>query len=189
MKIAFLALAVALSVSCTAFSQDLSSQVATGINSIRSSRGLVQLKRERRLDSAASSQADWMGSVGRMEHLREPARSLDEYKVCNYHPANRIVNSGYYAFDELFKIDYNPDGSGAEVHPKNIANTHVGEIIAAGRGGGPDVRRPDIILDGWMRSPGHREAILTPRFRDFGVGVASRGGDVYWCVVFAVRDR
>jgi len=188
MKIAFLALAIALSVSCSAFSQDLSSTVATGINSIRSSRGLVQLKRERRLDSAASSHADWMASVGRMEHLREPPRSLDEYKVCNYHPANRIVNSGYYAFDELFRIDYNPDGSGAEVHPVPIANTHVNEIIAVGRGGGPDVRRPDIILDGWMKSPGHRDTILTPRFRDFGVGVASTGGDVYWCVVFAVRE-
>lgn len=169
--------------------QDLPGAVASGINSIRRSQGLSQLKREQRLEGAARSQADWMLAVGRMDHMREPARSLDEYKICNYHPANRVVNSGYYTFDELFKIDYNPDGSGAQVHPRSIANTHVGEIVAAGRGGGPEVRRPDIILNGWMNSPGHRQAILTPHFRDFGVGVASNGRDVYWCVVFAVKER
>lgn len=168
--------------------QDLSGAVASGINSIRRSHGLGQLRREPRLETAAVSQAEWMSSVGRMDHMREPARSLEEYKICNYHPANRVVNSGYYSFDELFRIDYNPDGSGAHVHPRPIANSHVGEIVAAGRGGGPDVRRPDIILNGWMNSPGHRQAILTPHFRDFGVGVAARGGDVYWCVVFATKE-
>jgi hypothetical protein len=121
-----------------------------------------------------------------MDHLREPAGSLEEYRVCNHHPANRVVNSGYFAFDELFSVGYNERG--VEVHPKDKANTHVGEIIASGIGGGPDVRRPDIILDGWMRSPGHRRAILTPQFRDFGVGVSAVGGDVYWCVVFALRQ-
>ena len=163
------------------------SQVCFGINAIRSSMGLNRLNREPRLDSAAKSQSDWMASVGRMEHLREFPKSLEEYRICNHHPANRVVNSGYFAFDELFVINYN--GGGAEVHPRPAANTHVGEIIAAGRGGGPDVRRPDIILNGWMNSPGHRQAILTPHFNDFGVGVSARGGDVYWCVVFASRLR
>lgn len=188
MRIAFLASALSFFCSLSP-AQDLSGMVASGINSIRHSHGLTQLRRETRLESAARSQADWMSSVGRMDHLRDPARSLDEYKVCNYHPANRVVNSGYYSFDELFKIDYNPDGSGAQVHPKPIANTHVGEIVAAGRGGGPDVRRPDIILNGWMNSPGHRQVILTPHFREFGIGVAARGGDVYWCVVFATKEQ
>lgn len=168
-----------------ATAQGLSGEVAAGINSIRASRGLARLSRDRRLDSAATSQADWMSSSGRMDHLREPPRSLEEYRTCNHHPANRVVNSGYFSFDELFRIDYG--NGGAVVHPTR-ANTHVGEIVAAGRGGGPEVRRPDIILNGWMNSPGHRDAILNPRFREFGVGVSGRGGDVYWCVVFASRE-
>jgi len=113
---------------------------------------------------------------------------------------NRFVRTeGWQAEEEAGRYLYRgvfgtqkpggPLANAFDLRLKNIANTHVGEIIAAGRGGGPDVRRPDIILEGWMRSPGHMEAILTPRFRDFCVGVASRGGDVYWCVVFAVRDR
>lgn len=181
--------ALFLSLAClSSHAQDLSSAVASGINSIRRSNGLGQLRREPRLESAAKSQSDWMLSVGRMDHMRDPARSLDEYRVCNYHPANRVVNSGYYSFDELFRVDYNPDGSGAQVHPRPVANTHVGEIVAAGWGGGPQVRRPDIILNGWMNSPGHRQAILTPHFRDFGVGVSSNGRDVYWCVVFGAKE-
>lgn len=160
--------------------------MAEGINSIRSSHGLPKLRREPRLESAAASQANWMASVGRMDHLREPPRSLEEYKTCNHHPANRVINSGYFSFDDLFRIDYN--GGGAVVHPTR-ANTHVGEIVAAGRGGGPSVRRPDIILAGWMNSPGHRDAILNPKFKEFGSAVAARGGDVYWCVVFGVREK
>lgn len=178
------ALFVWLLLSSCVFAQGLSQAISSGLNGIRSSSGLPLLKRDVLLDSAAQSQADWMVAVGRMEHLREPARSLDEFRKCNHHPANRVVNSGYFSFDELFRIDYNLDGSGAQVHPTK-ANTHVGEIIAVGRGGGPDVRRPDIILNGWMNSEGHRHTILTPSFRDFGVGVASNGPDVYWCVVFA----
>lgn len=185
----FFALVACLVLNGAASAQDLSGSVAAGINSIRRSNGLVSLAREPRLELAAKSQAEWMASVGRMDHLRESPRSLDEYKICNHHPANRVINSGYFTFDELFRVDYNPDGSGASVHPKPAANINVGEIIAAGRGGGPEVRRPDIILNGWMNSPGHRQAILTPHFREFGVGVASRGGDVYWCVVFASRKK
>lgn len=168
--------------------QDLSDSVCSGINRIRSSMGLGTLKRNAMLDSAAKSQSDWMASVGRMDHLREPPRNLDEFRVCSHHPSNRVVNSGYFSFDQLFSVNYNADGSGAAVHPKPIANTHVGEIVAAGRGFGPEVRRPDIILEGWMNSQGHRQAILTPHFVDFGAGVSSAPGQVYWCVVFAARE-
>lgn len=167
-------------------SQDLEGSVASGINSIRGSAGLVRLERNRMLEQAAKSQAEWMCAVGRMDHMREPPGSLEEYKVCNHHPANRVVNSGYYSFDDLFRIDYNQGG--AVVHPTR-ANTHVGEIVAAGRGGGPDVRRPDIILRGWMNSPGHKAAILNADFKEFGVGVAARDGDVYWCVVFGAGQK
>lgn len=169
-----------------ATAQDLSRAVDVGINSIRAAHGLRPLARERRLDSAAESQARWMCSVGRMDHMREPPRSFDEFKTCDHHPANRVVNSGYFTFDELFSLRYND--TGVEVIPKDAANSNVSEIIAAGFGGGPQVRRPDIILDGWMRSPGHRKAILTPHFNEFGVAVSSSNGvDVYWCVVFAAR--
>jgi len=164
---------------------DLNSEVAEGINMIRASQGLGRLQINQKLNGAARSQSDWMSSVRKMEHLREPARSFEEYKSCNYHPANRVVNSGYFSFDELFRPRYN--NGGVVVDPLPAANECVGEIIAKGAGGGPDIYRPDIILRGWMNSPGHRRCILTPSFKEFGVGVSCVSGEVYWCVVFANR--
>lgn len=161
--------------------------VSRGINSARSSFGLAPVSRDAKLDLAARSQAEWMLRNSKMDHLREPPKSLDEYMVCEYHPANRVVKSGYFSFDDLFAISYN--AYGAEVKPKPEANSCVGEIIAAGRGEDSDLRRPNLILEGWMKSPGHRQAILTPHFVEFGVGVSLAPGQVYWCVVFASREK
>lgn len=41
------------------------------------------------------------------------------------------------------------------------------------------------LVDGWMRSPGHRENILNPAYTETGVGVArSRDGVLFYCQVF-----
>jgi len=40
----------------------------------------------------------------------------------------------------------------------------IGENIAAGQ------RTPETVVNGWMHSPGHRKNILTPSFREIGVG-------------------
>ena len=46
----------------------------------------------------------------------------------------------------------------------------VGEDIAWGQG---LLGSPQAIVDAWMHSAPHRQVILTPKFRDCGVGVAS----------------
>jgi uncharacterized protein YkwD len=48
----------------------------------------------------------------------------------------------------------------------------VGENIAWGAGGRGTPRK---IVKAWMNSPGHRQNMLSPRFRDIGIGVAARG--------------
>ena len=163
---------------------DLYSDVAKAINSIRRDHGLVVLGNNSMLASAAQSQSDWMAKVGRMDHMREPAKSFEEYKVCNYHPVNRVVNSGYYKFDDLFETSR--DSNGFSVRPRPEVEL-VDEIVAWGRAG-KAAYRTDIIVSGWMRSPGHRKAILNPVFREMGVGITSPvHGEVYWCVVFGRR--
>ena len=107
--------------------------------------------------------------------------------VCNYHPANRIINSGYFDFHDLFLVEHNSGGS--VVRPRLVANENISEIIAAGWGDEREIRRSETILNGWMNSPGHRKAILTPHFKDFGVGISMKKGETYWCVVFATRER
>ncbi len=47
----------------------------------------------------------------------------------------------------------------------------IGENLAWGSG---TRSTPRNIVDAWMHSPGHRRNILTGRFREIGIGVASR---------------
>ena len=46
----------------------------------------------------------------------------------------------------------------------------VGENLAWGTG---TLATPRSITQAWMNSPGHRQNILNPRFREFGIGVAT----------------
>jgi uncharacterized protein YkwD len=167
-----------------ASADDLYSEVHRRINAIRKSNGLVVLKNNEQLRQAAQSQSDWMARVDRMDHLRPRPSSFEEFKVCNHHPVNRVVNSGYYSFDDLFDTVYSQGG--VVFNPKPAAD-NVDEIIAMGKTpGSNDAYRPDIIVTGWMNSPGHRSVILTPKYREMGIGISSiRQGEVYWCVVFA----
>ncbi len=164
---------------------DLEALVFRSINSVRSSHGLSALSENPLLASAARSQSLWMASVGRMEHMRPPARSFDEFLSCEYHPSNRVVKSGYFRFEELFRIERNP--TGATVFPLPAANEKVGEIIARGAGG-PGAYDYRTVVRGWMNSPGHRREILKAPYREMGVSVVSpRNGETYWCVVFAFK--
>jgi uncharacterized protein YkwD len=46
----------------------------------------------------------------------------------------------------------------------------VGETLAWGTG---RLATPDSIVRGWLNSPPHRELMLSPRFADFGLGIAA----------------
>src|SRR5262249_53773509 len=41
-----------------------------------------------------------------------------------------------------------------------------------------------MIFKGWMDSPGHREHILSPKFDEIGIGIASDKGKRYYTQVF-----
>lgn len=161
--------------------------VAQRLNAQRLQSGLKALKYNKTLEKAAQSHADWMARNQRMEHLEEAPRSLDEQRSCNEHPANRVINAGYFRWDELFRVE--TQANSAVVHPKPAANEQVGEIIAKGANAGHPATQPGTIVPGWMNSPGHRQTILTPSFREFGIGTACIGNDTYWCVVFGTPGK
>ena len=157
--------------------------VANRINGERAKKGLSRLKYNETLAKAAQSQAEWMARAQKMEHLRPAPKSLEEHKTCNEHPANRIINAGYFTWDDLFVVETRPNGY--VVNPRPDTDSRVGEIIAKGANAGHPATQPPQIVPGWMNSPGHRKTILTPQFEEFGVGCACIGNDTYWCVVFA----
>jgi uncharacterized protein YkwD len=60
--------------------------------------------------------------------------------------------------------------------------TAIGENIAAG------YQTPEAVVAGWMQSPGHRANILSPNYREIGVGLAGGGKfGAYWTQEFGTR--
>ena len=53
-----------------------------------------------------------------------------------------------------------------------------GENIAFGQ------KTPQEVVTTWMRSPGHRRNILSPRFKKIGIGIAQKSGRNYWTELF-----
>jgi len=59
----------------------------------------------------------------------------------------------------------------------------IGENIAAGQ------QTPENVVASWMTSPGHRDNILDPDFKEIGVGVELGSGafGIYWVQEFGAR--
>ncbi|MFM7292353.1 MAG: CAP domain-containing protein [Planctomycetia bacterium] len=161
--------------------------VAQRLNAQRAQHRLKALNYNKTLEKAAQAHAEWMARNQRMEHLQDAPRSLDEHRTCNQHPANRAINAGYFRWDDLFTVEPRPDG--AVVHAKPAANQLVSEVIAKAANAGHPATHTATIVTGWMNSPGHRQAILTPSFREFGIGTACIGNDTYWCVVLGAPAK
>lgn len=70
--------------------------------------------------------------------------------------------------------------------PANLATRQWGENIWTGRGYDPRQVRylPQKIMDGWMKSPGHRANILTPGYTHLGVGVMAKNQEIKATQVF-----
>ena len=70
----------------------------------------------------------------------------------------------------------------------------VGENLAAGSG---TLATPRAIVEAWMQSPGHRANLLSPCFRDIGIGIAAgmaaqqadAGSGVTYVTDFGRRSR
>jgi len=84
-------------------------------------------------------------------HSRSMVRSgsLSHYGPRGSTPMTRIARTGYLARAGSFRL---------------------AENIGAGKG--RSYGSPRAIVQGWMRSPGHRGNILDAGLRDFGVGIA-----------------
>jgi uncharacterized protein YkwD len=76
----------------------------------------------------------------------------------------------------------NPDGldPGDRLDNAGYAASTWGETLGAG------YTTPEIMLNGWLNSSGHRAILLSPNFTEIGLGYVT-GGDYghYWTAVFA----
>lgn len=86
--------------------------------------------------------------------------------------------------DRGFFAHRSPDGLKPEhrVRAAGLRYRLVAENIQRNRGWDDPV---EVAVDSWMKSRGHRKAILTPDFRETGVGVAAEeDGTIYFTQLF-----
>jgi uncharacterized protein YkwD len=79
--------------------------------------------------------------------------------------AEDMLARGYFAHES-------PGGGTVRERAKEAGYDwrEIGENIAEGQ------RSVDEVMDGWMKSPGHRRNLLDPSFADIGIGVATGKG-------------
>ena len=155
-------------------------------NAVRREHRLKPFRYNALLAQAAQSHAEWMATERKMLHLQPQAKNLEDFRTCSHHPSNRVIRTGYLDWDDVFRLAVE-DGQQVVV-PLADANSLVGENIAEAKDAGHPAQQTRLMIEGWMKSPGHRHAILTPGFREIGIGTACTNEpdyDTYWCVVFA----
>jgi len=122
------------------------------------------LNRERRAHGLGKLRLNRRLSAAAKRHTRDMVRRryFDHVSRGGRDVVDRLRNSGYIS---------------------RAASWVVGENLAWGSG---SRGTPRAIVRSWMHSPGHRRNILTPRFREIGIGIAfatptrsSSGGGTY----------
>jgi uncharacterized protein YkwD len=95
-----------------------------------------------------------------------------------------MLNRNYFSHTD-------PDGRTLKERlPADLATRQWGENIWTGRGYDPRqvLYLAQKIMDGWMKSPGHRANILTPGYSHIGVGVMAKNQEIKATQVFIGLD-
>jgi uncharacterized protein YkwD len=123
----------------------LRTQIITLVNIQRLKAGLKPLTYNTLLETSAQTYADLMLNEGFFGHVSPEGQTLQD----------RIAATGYY------KLSFSPDCN-------CIKGFTLGENLGRGQ------KTPDEVMEDWMNSPAHREAILNPDYTDMGVSAG------YW---------
>lgn len=125
----------------------LRNEVVRLVNIERQNIGLQPLQKNDMLEAAAQGHAEDMLSKGYFSHY---SRTGDSYA------------------DRMQKEDY--DLLHAAACRNCTTRVFYGENIAKGH------RSPAEVMEGWMNSPPHKKNILSPKYKEIGIGIAG----VYW---------
>jgi uncharacterized protein YkwD len=189
LRVLLIASSVGIAITTPSFAQEAPfvRDVFARINAERVQHGLKPCTYNGKLEKAAQFHAEWMARNEKMEHLEadEEPTSVEHHKTCTFHHINRAIKAGYRSWDDFFFVENRPDGQIVQTRPD--ANEQVSEIIAAGWNAGHPMSHTKVVVDGWMRSPGHRKEVLTGFYEEMGIGVSctpENEYDTFWCVVF-----
>jgi uncharacterized protein YkwD len=95
--------------------------------------------------------------------------------------STNMMERGFFAHDDPVR-----GGLPARLHAAGIPWIRCGENIFREQGLDDP---PDAAVDGWMKSPAHRESLLDPLFTQTGVGIAISPDTEYFITQIFIRPR
>lgn len=154
----------------------------------------------RAVSEAAGAQVDWDGETQTVyitaeeSNFEEWAKQVltltnNERRKNNLMPLqwnNELADLAKQHCEDMIRRDFfahdNPDGETPFDRMKKAGLDYAvaGENIAAGQ------YSPEVVVNSWMNSEGHRKNILNPGFKNLGVSVVKGGKyGIYWAQEFA----
>ncbi|HSD78940.1 MAG TPA: CAP domain-containing protein [Solirubrobacteraceae bacterium] len=156
--------------------------VAVAASAGSQARTIARLRPAVAVAASASSQARTIARLIDRIRVRHGLRALHTNRrlgrAARRHSAD-MRRRGYFAHDGP---DGTPGGRVAAAGYRPAAL--IGETLAWGTG---PLARPRALVRTWMASPPHRATILTPAFREIGVGVARARGQAWATADFGRR--
>lgn len=134
-------------------------EIHSEVNRVRQERGLSTLATDSRLREIARYHSEDMALKGYFAHDSPDGETMgDRYEKFNYDCRVPTGDNRYASGAENIAYTY----AFARVSKPGGAESHDGDEQEIGAG----------IVEQWMNSPGHRENILRPYWRNEGIGVA-----------------
>jgi uncharacterized protein YkwD len=125
----------------------------------------------------ARDTSGYIAEVVRLVNQERSKRGLGELKMFP-----RLNRAAAIRADEVIVSWGHPRPDGSDIttlfSQLGIKWSSIGENIAKGQ------TTPEMVVNGWMNSEGHRENILKPEYKYIGVGVAESNGKLHWAQLF-----
>jgi uncharacterized protein YkwD len=106
----------------------------------------------------------------RQERGLRPLRQNDKLGVAAESYSREMVEHKFFAHVSAATGSTLRDRVSATTYLRGASGWQLGENLAWGSG---ELSTPARTVVAWMRSPGHRDNILTRRFREIGIGIVA----------------
>ncbi len=151
---------------------ELELQVHRGINRERHNAGLKDLKNDAQLAVIARNHSQDMARHQFFNHINLQGEDPTDRSKRQNGPVSKQIDADTLVIGIAENIYW------THLYDQVITTTENGKNIHQDFHWLSLTQIADTIVQGWMKSPGHRENMLSPRYDRQGIGIAISGNDV-----------
>jgi uncharacterized protein YkwD len=151
---------------------ELERQVHRGINRERHKAGLKDLKNDAQLAVIARNHSQDMARHHFFNHINLQGEDPTDRSKRQNGPVSKQLDADTLVIGIAENIYWAHRYDQVITTTENSKTSHQFHWLSL-------TQIADTIVQGWMKSPGHRKNILSPRYDRHGIGIAISGNDVF----------